>query len=141
MTTTIKRGTFASLALVASLAAGACGANTHHAHLTAKNATTGVLTGRLIMLGGTSHTGQPRPIAGTISFIQHGRVVATTDAAADGAFSRSLTPGRYQVRACTATIQLVTPNGSHVDTCAGPVSATVTPSHTTVVDIPDFIVP
>jgi hypothetical protein len=93
------------------------------------------------MLGGTDRTGQPRPIPGPITFIQHGRVVATADAGADGRFSRTLAAGDYQVQACTSTIQTVEASGAHQDACAQNIQAHVLANQTTTVAIPDFIVP
>jgi hypothetical protein len=93
------------------------------------------------MLGGTSRSGQPQPLTGTISFMRDGRVVATAEAGMNGIFARTLHPRVYQVRGCTSKIQMVNPDGSHLDTCASSVQAKVLANHTTVVDIPSFIVP
>jgi hypothetical protein len=142
------------LMLSAGLPAGACSSGARHATVIDKQNTTvttspllhpaprpGVLLGQLIMEGGPPHGDNPRPIPGSVRLIQHGRVVATAQAGADGRFSRTLGPGTYQVQACTSKIQEVYPNGSLASTCGLIVQAQVVTNHTTTVDIPDFIVP
>jgi hypothetical protein len=136
MTSHSKNRNLFYLALAGALAMGACGPG-----LRSSSASTGALTGHLIIEGGTSQNFQPRPLTGTVSFIQHGRVVATAATAPDGTFSQTLDVGAYQVRACTSHIQEITPTGVHIDSCDTGVPATVSANHTTTVDIPDFIVP
>jgi hypothetical protein len=144
MTTNSKRALLAPLAIAVALTAGACGgaatANQPPPH-PPHPPWIGFLNGRLIIEGGASSDSQPRPLTGTVNFIQHGRVVASANTAADGTFSMALGAGEYQVQACTSKIQMVEPNGTHVNTCAADLQATVSAGHTTTVDIPDFIVP
>jgi hypothetical protein len=147
------------LILAAALAAGGCAASTDHVILIDKVSPTtttartlgpatypGILTGQLIMEGGaidlpTPQGGNPRPIPGTVNFIQHGRPVATALAGANGKFSMALGPGEYQVQACTSRIQMVSPDGTHIDTCETIVQVHVLANQTTTVAIPSFIVP
>jgi hypothetical protein len=150
---------FILLILAAGLAAEGCAAGAHHVLLTDQVSPTatiapsldpphhpGSLTGQLIMEGGsielaTAQGGNPRPIPGTVSFSQHGHLVATAEAGADGRFSRALGPGAYQVQACTPRGQMVSPDGTHVDTCEPIVLVHVLANQTTTVAIPPFIVP
>ena len=126
-------------ALVAGgLAVGACSTST--GQTTSPDRPQGVLTGQLIMEGGPPAGGNPRPITGSVTFSEHGRIVATVPVGADGKFSQLLGPGSYEVRACTTKIQQVDPNGSHIDTCER-VQAEVAADRTRTVNLPLFIVP
>jgi hypothetical protein len=136
------------------LAAGACSSHPRSTGLTNRHQTPtsissvrrpepirGVLAGQLVMEGGASGSTAPRPVSGTVNFIRHGHVVATAPAGADGKFSRALSPGLYQIQACTPRIQAVAPDRYPSTDCGATVQATVVASRTTIVATPYFIVP
>lgn len=142
------------LLLTSGLTAGACATPSHDATLAGQDRATpttsssgpvapdrGEATGNLILEGGPPRGGNPRPLSGTVAFIRDGRTVAIASVGEDGKFSQILTPGVYLVQACTARIQMVTPDGSHVDGCGPLIHTAIGANHTTTVQMPPFIVP
>ena len=140
--------------LITAVAAAACASPSHGGTLASHDKATtrissidpvaphsGVATGNLILEGGPPNGGNPRPLSGTVAFIQHARVVATATVGPDGRFSQNLTPGVYLVQACTTRIQTINPNGSHVNACGPTIRAAIEANQTTTVQMPPFIVP
>jgi hypothetical protein len=108
-------------------------------------ASTGTVTGQLIMEGGAVGArdgGAPpeRPLSGLVKFVSSGRQVAAVTVGDNGLFTIRLAAGVYRVEGCTPQIQGVDTGGADVDDCAPPIQTLVRAGVTTAVPI-QFIVP
>jgi hypothetical protein len=90
--------------------------------------------GTFEMVGGTSNSQSPRPLAGVVMFrAASGRTTAITTGPA-GQFAATLPAGTYTVTARTGQIRQQNPDGSISEpACAGPVTVVVRPEQTTQV--------